>query len=208
MPVLSIERKLSQSQEDPPIRRSVSLSRLELNVDKPLPSPNPSSFNRTTLPLLRTPSPGPALLAELSTIIEADSSGISKHVPLLTPSTESSHSLPPPTSPNHDDSEDHTIRRPVLHPPATPLMASSPLFPSTPAQPTSSSSSADADESGITDAELGLSISQPASQVKDAMARTSWTGNDKAFVFDGDAESNNDTDSAADANASLLAVMD
>lgn len=170
--------------------------------------------------MLRTPSPGPPLLAELSTIIEVDSSGISKHVPLLSPSTESSHSLSPPTSPNHDDPEEHTIRRPILHPPTTPLMTSSPLSPNTPAQPSSSSPN-DADASMVSEAELELSTSQLASQIKDAMARTSWTGTDKALVIDADtgflqihgsqeenAGGNGDNDSAADVDASLLAVLD
>ncbi len=42
MPVLSIERRPSRSQDDPPMRRSVSLSHLEVNVEKPLP-PGPES---------------------------------------------------------------------------------------------------------------------------------------------------------------------
>lgn len=43
MPVLSIERRLSLSQDEPPMRRSISLSHLEVNMDKPLPPPGPES---------------------------------------------------------------------------------------------------------------------------------------------------------------------
>ncbi|PPQ68719.1 hypothetical protein CVT26_003625, partial [Gymnopilus dilepis] len=93
--VIAIERQ----SEDTPIRRSASLSRIEhstgvnvnLDLEKPLPrepgasSPlgresSSGSGSGTTLSsafTLRTPSPGPPLSAELSTIIEADSSGVS-----------------------------------------------------------------------------------------------------------------------------------
>ncbi|KAF8957216.1 hypothetical protein BDZ97DRAFT_1924825 [Flammula alnicola] len=88
MPVISIGRsKDSPVADETAIRRSVSLSRLE----KPLPRhPNfDGSFRDESMSasesgfILRTPSPGPPLSAELSTIIEADSSGVSKHVPFL-----------------------------------------------------------------------------------------------------------------------------
>ncbi|CAA7263974.1 unnamed protein product [Cyclocybe aegerita] len=97
------------------IRRSVSLPRLE----KPLPSEplfedSPNAFQHGSSALgsafiLRTPSPGPALSAELSTIIEADSSGVSKHGLLGVISQEpssSSHSKQSSTSQTDYGTED------------------------------------------------------------------------------------------------------
>ncbi|KAF8812952.1 hypothetical protein BYT27DRAFT_7335330 [Phlegmacium glaucopus] len=80
VPVIAIERSNGDPfPDDTVIRRSVSLSTL----DKPLPSepttPFESDFLLSAFPL-RTPSPCPLLSAELSTIIEADNSGVSKHV--------------------------------------------------------------------------------------------------------------------------------
>ncbi|KAF8153830.1 hypothetical protein B0H34DRAFT_860805 [Crassisporium funariophilum] len=88
MPIIAIDRfREGPLADDTAIRRSASLSRLE----KPLPdqpfvgSPNPfrKDLSLASAFILRTPSPGPPLSAELSTIIEADSSGVSKHVLFL-----------------------------------------------------------------------------------------------------------------------------
>ncbi|KXN89085.1 hypothetical protein AN958_06354 [Leucoagaricus sp. SymC.cos] len=224
LPVLSIERmqqtpassisKGKGGEDTPPLRRSVSLSGLDgVNLDKPLPSPVRTTFARDEqvvrpdFPQLRTPSPGPNLLAELSTIIEVDTSGISKHIP-PTPSTFSTRSFsPPPQSSifppqlsHHQHDEEQTMRRPVtLRPPTTPLMTSSPLEPSTPAHNETtttaictifSAAPAGSDADISADPELELSTSHLAFQVQDAMARasTSWVGgSDKAFVIDADA---------------------
>ncbi|TFK26971.1 hypothetical protein FA15DRAFT_754658 [Coprinopsis marcescibilis] len=89
-PVMAIERSRSDSQVvDPPIRRSASLSRLDYQP-----------FEASTPPILRTPSPGVPLSLELSTIIEADSSGVSKHLHLLQPPGAGSSGSPSPTSPS------------------------------------------------------------------------------------------------------------
>ncbi|KAF9481097.1 hypothetical protein BDN70DRAFT_920101 [Pholiota conissans] len=107
-PVISINR--SPLADDTAIRRSASLSKLE----KPLPrepnfsegSSNPfqndSLRNSVSGYPLRTPSPGPPLSVELSTIIEADSSGVSKHVPFfgVDRAPGRSRSSSPPINPN------------------------------------------------------------------------------------------------------------
>ncbi|KAF5383693.1 hypothetical protein D9615_003625 [Tricholomella constricta] len=93
-PVISIGHPSRDETEDPTVRRSVSCSRLE----KPLPPDGPQVLNDGTsnsfrdnddtivfstrhAPVLRTPSPGPPISADLSTILEADTSGLSKHIP-------------------------------------------------------------------------------------------------------------------------------
>ncbi|KAH6886069.1 hypothetical protein BKA70DRAFT_1465474 [Coprinopsis sp. MPI-PUGE-AT-0042] len=75
-PVMAIERSKSDSQVDTDVnlRRSISLSRLEVAT---FLEREPQS---NSAPMLRTPSPGLPLSLELSTIIEADSSGVlSRH---------------------------------------------------------------------------------------------------------------------------------
>lgn len=136
---------------------------------------------------LCTPSPGPLVHAELSTIIEADSSGISKHIPSYSPFTDSSSSLP--TSPLRVPEQD-TIRRPMTsNQLVTPSTSSSPdstistnaNFPLThSAQGFATTGEADAD------LDLELSTSQLATQVQDAMARTSWSGSDGPVTIDAD----------------------
>ncbi|XP_006464174.1 hypothetical protein AGABI2DRAFT_120951 [Agaricus bisporus var. bisporus H97] len=199
LPFIAIERKPLESADDVdgPLRRSISLPGMETpsryNLEKPLPAISSGNFfenndgedELTTDRLLRTPSPGPPLLAELSTIIEADSSGISKHIPFSSPLTDSSSSLP--TSPHRVPEEDTIRRSGLLHPPATPLMTSS--RPSTPANADISLSLSPADniataEEVDADLDLELSTSQLASQVQDAMARTSWSGSDGLVMID------------------------
>ncbi|PPQ83888.1 hypothetical protein CVT25_000632 [Psilocybe cyanescens] len=92
-PVISIERSNGSLADETTIRRSASLSLIE----KPLPREpkfdnisgsyqedgilsNGDGTLRSAF-TLRTPSPGPPLTAELSTIMEADSSGVSKNLP-------------------------------------------------------------------------------------------------------------------------------
>ncbi|KAF9462817.1 hypothetical protein BDZ94DRAFT_1260396 [Collybia nuda] len=107
LPVISIERT-PDSAEEPVIRKSVSCSRLE----KPLPDEPPAESEGSSnllqeeddtivlssgRPSARTPSPSPAVAADLSTILEADTSGISKHIPF---SPDPSRSPSPPFTPN------------------------------------------------------------------------------------------------------------
>ncbi|KAF5329313.1 hypothetical protein D9619_009396 [Psilocybe cf. subviscida] len=98
-PVVSIGHL--QVEEQVPFRRSVSLSRLE----KPLPMHPDALFSgevhmqaseRDLGYVLRSPSPVPPLSAELSTIIEADSSGVSKNIPVLLESVSTNQQSPPP----------------------------------------------------------------------------------------------------------------
>ncbi|KAF7306663.1 DUF2012 domain-containing protein [Mycena indigotica] len=108
LPVMVIDQSAG---EEIPLRKSVSLH------EKPLPSHPPDvreirrvspEPNRATTrdepPVVsqtyRTPSPNP----ELSTIIEADTSGISKHLPSASPSPSPS----PPSLPQHSISTDDT----------------------------------------------------------------------------------------------------
>ncbi|KIM37772.1 hypothetical protein M413DRAFT_30695 [Hebeloma cylindrosporum] len=184
-PVIAIERsKDNPFPDDTAIRRSASLSRLE----KPLPKdPN---FEGTSDPfregtyslstfILRTPSPGPPLSAELSTIIEADSSGVSKNVPSLGlegPPIDSRSSSPP------------LINRDFLHP-QLPTSRSS--------EPSSSLFTSDRNEVGEADnSALNLSTEDLADQVRDALRKSSgssaklvkeWLDPDKEVVIiDGD----------------------
>ncbi|RDB18214.1 hypothetical protein Hypma_000455 [Hypsizygus marmoreus] len=114
-PVISIDRSTErlQSEEEPPlIRRSVSCSKL----DKPLPG-KPGErvgegdsnefhdgddtvvFTGQRAPMLRMPSPGPPISADLSTILEADTSGISKHIPSASESSRAPSPSPSPFAP-------------------------------------------------------------------------------------------------------------
>ncbi|KAG6889750.1 hypothetical protein C0992_004268 [Termitomyces sp. T32_za158] len=87
-PVISIDQVTRDELEGSAVRRSVSCSILQ-----PIDGTNggPSNtfqdgddtgdvFFTRGAPILRTPSPGPPISAELSTILEADSSGISKYI--------------------------------------------------------------------------------------------------------------------------------
>ncbi|KAG5647802.1 hypothetical protein DXG03_007724 [Asterophora parasitica] len=103
-PVISIGHPSSQETE---VRRSVSCSTLPPGQDEHVlerssnpfdntviysgtSKPSNKSFNFFSLtsytdrPILRTPSPGPPITADLSTILEADTSGLSNHIPSST----------------------------------------------------------------------------------------------------------------------------
>ncbi|KAF9566056.1 hypothetical protein CPC08DRAFT_814965 [Agrocybe pediades] len=169
-PVMAIER--SEGSELP-IRRSVSLSRLE----KPLPrEPSEDSLRdgrtgdnmRNTDFQRRTPSPVPPLPAELSTILEADNSGMSRM------SREDNKRSPSPP---------HIVIQDFLHPNRG--------MPVTPNNRTRSSSIDELDVSA-----LNLSTSEVAKDVRDALRRSTgssqsgedWqTANKVAVIIDGDA---------------------
>lgn len=129
--------------------------------------------------MLRTPSPGPPLSTELSTIIEADSSGVSKNVPSLGlegPPIHSRSSSPPLVNPD------------FLHP----------------QQPTSNSSELSSalfisehnDQVETDNSALNLSTEDLADQVRDALRKSTgssanlvkeWLDPDKEVVIiDGD----------------------
>ncbi|KAF9039891.1 hypothetical protein BJ165DRAFT_1407053 [Panaeolus papilionaceus] len=181
-PVIAIGNSLNEA----PVRRSVSLPRLE----KPLPEEPPLSSHRESLLrnsfgddgsrrssayTLRTPSPGPPLSAELSTIIEADNSGVSRHAPffsMTSPPTPSRSSSPP------------IIDRDLLHPEA----------PHSHAQPNGKSVNSaivsDFENEGETFA-LDLDTHQLADQVRDALrgsdgspnSAKQWRNLDKGAVI-------------------------
>ncbi|PPQ99583.1 hypothetical protein CVT24_005162 [Panaeolus cyanescens] len=178
---------------DAPVRRSVSLPRLE----KPLPEEPPASSShresflrnslgddgsrRSSAYTLRTPSPGPPLSAELSTIIEADNSGVSRHAPffgMTSPPTPSRSSSPP------------IINRDLLHPeaPRSHDQASGPSKPEKAVNPS------DFENEGETFA-LDLDTSQLADQVRNALrgedgspnSAKQWLNVDKgAIIIDTD----------------------
>ncbi|KAG5339464.1 hypothetical protein C0989_004150 [Termitomyces sp. Mn162] len=87
-PVISIDQVTKNELEGNTVRKASSCSMLQPIDGTQGGSSNSFQdeddtavfFTRGT-PILRTPSPGPPISAELSTILEADSSGISKHIP-------------------------------------------------------------------------------------------------------------------------------
>ncbi|KAF5325972.1 hypothetical protein D9611_000509 [Ephemerocybe angulata] len=187
--VLAIERSKSDSQvEDTNIRRSVSLSQL----DEPL-SGRPLDYGSSdSAPVLRTPSPGIPLSQELSTIMEADSSGVSRRVPIF--NTDSS----PPES----RSPSPTILNPAF------------LRPIPPTKPFGNESS-DPDTSFDGDADTSMLNMNPAQltrEVMDAMraadspaaSALDWSRTDKAVVIDADGP--DDTSFALE--ASILPSVD
>ncbi|KAG6860883.1 hypothetical protein C0995_006438 [Termitomyces sp. Mi166 len=87
-PVISIDRVTRDELEGSTVRKSVSCSKLESMEGIQEGTLNPFQDDGNTIvlsmrrtPILRTPSPGPSISAELSIILEADSSGMSKHIP-------------------------------------------------------------------------------------------------------------------------------
>ncbi|KAF9526188.1 hypothetical protein CPB83DRAFT_908588 [Crepidotus variabilis] len=202
-PVIAIDRP---TRSETPIRRSVSLSTL----DKPLPS-EPSldessdPFRGKPIPGnhfgLRTPSPGPPLSAELSTIIEADSSGVSKHPPgTSTPSDSRSPSPPNGRDflPAHLTFHKHQSSIPDARPP-----------------PNSSAATHLRQLQHDLDAEtsaLDLSTTNVADQVRSALLAgdsspnsvKQWRDADKAVVIiDADEHEPNDLDNGVDPDASF-----
>ncbi|KAJ3498396.1 hypothetical protein NMY22_g19606 [Coprinellus aureogranulatus] len=132
--VISIERSKSDSQvtEDGlNVRRSVSLSRLEDQLT------TLDGRSSDTAPTLRTPSPTIPLSQELSTIIEADSSGVSR-LGLHPLSSLSPSSLSPSPSPSsfasalpHSHSRSHSPSHSHSHSPSpspSPTMVLNPAF--------------------------------------------------------------------------------
>ncbi|KIL61701.1 hypothetical protein M378DRAFT_166672 [Amanita muscaria Koide BX008] len=91
LPVISIDRS-SAPDLSLSARRAASLSHLEQSSSSEFGEKKNWS---QAAPVLRSISPGPPLSADLSTIIEADSSGISKNDPHPSPSTEGSLDLNP-----------------------------------------------------------------------------------------------------------------
>ena len=131
-PIIAIEKSNGDPIPDTTavIRRSVSLS----NLDKPLPSQPSSSSSALEDKVspsmlffylfsfifsifhvfkkafsLRTPSPGPPLSAELSTIIEADNSGVSKHITANSSPTATTKSIQ-----GHDNAHTHDVDTSVM----------------------------------------------------------------------------------------------
>ena len=192
-PVIAIERPDMQTGNDSAIRRSVSLSRLEKplprepsvqslredrNIDDILGSGTFCSFEyyffSDPFPAyqLRTPSPGPPLAAELSTILEADNSGVSK----VSPDEVGQLSSPP-----------LIIVRDYLHPNRRQNDAIIPVTPDNRLRPNS------ADEVDMS--ALNLSTSEVANDVRDALRRSTgssqsgedWkTANKVAVIIDAD----------------------
>ena len=115
---------------------------------------------------MRTPSPGPLLSAELSTIIEADSSGVSRHLPML-------------SAINDTSSDTYTL----------PSGSYTTPFPDTPVivQPPQTSAS----EYYTDISALKLSTEDLASEVRDALRKSQssgkqWRAADAAIVIDAD----------------------
>ncbi|TFK37256.1 hypothetical protein BDQ12DRAFT_685565 [Crucibulum laeve] len=202
LPIISIGNA-AHDVDDVAVRRSVSLSRLE----KPLPSrpmsavhSNPfheenDALMASVAPVLRTPSPGPPLSAELSTIIEADTSGLSKQIPNSSPTESRSPSPPGTSSPTILNSN-------FLYP--TALNADSHSSgPSTPNTQQSHSDTNDADTSA-----LDLSTTHLAAQVREAMQETesssvarAWRNTSQAVIIDGDVNPSPDPDASFDLDA-------
>ncbi|EDR03142.1 uncharacterized protein LACBIDRAFT_307636 [Laccaria bicolor S238N-H82] len=177
MPVMAIGKPLNDEEQG--VRRSASLSRLDNHHPG---EPENGDFVEELLAhsgmrMLRTPSPGPPLSLDLSTIMEADSSGISKYVPVLSTNA----------TPAESRSSSPTIINPNL------LHASFAAPPTTsghsdPTTPDTRSSDGDADTSA-----LDLCTTHIATQVIDAMRASNhsadaqeWLNSDKAIIIDGD----------------------
>ncbi|KAF8883902.1 hypothetical protein CPB84DRAFT_180434 [Gymnopilus junonius] len=200
-PVIAIDKQ----GDDSGIRRSASLS----NIEKPLPrEPDFGGFSNTPFRqesggsfssrdtrtlgsgfTLRTPSPGPPLSVELSTIIEADSSGVSKHfadlpVPPHTPSLPHSRS----SSPHPPSRRPSPSPRDYLHPfRKTSGGSIAPTYQQQ-QQPNADSAELDPDTSDL----LHVSPSEVANQVRDALRKStsssksgepSWRDVGKAVVI-------------------------
>ena len=125
--------------------------------------------------MLRTPSPGPPLSLDLSTIMEADNSGISKHVPVLSINATPAESRSP--SP--------TITNPNL------LRASLAASPSSSGH--GDATTPDARNGDEDTSALDLCTTHIATQVIDAMRASNhtadaqeWLNSDKAIIIDGD----------------------
>ncbi|KAG6844775.1 hypothetical protein H0H87_003893 [Tephrocybe sp. NHM501043] len=109
-PVISIDQATRDELEDSAVRRSVSLSKLHPTDIVQEGSSDPFQDDDDTIvfttlgrPMLRTPSPGPPISADLSIILEADTSGISKHIPSTDePSQASSPMSPDSPTPDMD----------------------------------------------------------------------------------------------------------
>ncbi|KAF9219374.1 hypothetical protein BS17DRAFT_789369 [Gyrodon lividus] len=94
LPVIAIARTSETFEEEMMARkRSRDLERATTNLS---PSSSRASEERYVLPV---PSPGPPLGADLSTIIEAENSGISKYIPYLDEMTHPDSDTGSPTSP-------------------------------------------------------------------------------------------------------------
>ncbi|KAG6854041.1 hypothetical protein C0991_011246 [Blastosporella zonata] len=108
LPVISIDRATRDELEESAMRRSVSLSRLQPIDMAQEGSSIPFQDDDDTIvlstrgaPVLRTPSPGPPISADLSTILEADTSGMSK-----LPSPDDTSRAPSPLLPHLSTSFD------------------------------------------------------------------------------------------------------
>ncbi|KAG6821441.1 hypothetical protein H0H93_010165 [Arthromyces matolae] len=107
-PVILIDQATKDELEEAAaVRRTVSCSKLLPNGEQEGSSysfqnddDDTVHFSSRRPPFLRTPSPIPLISDDLSTILEADTSGMSKHVPVKdfsrTPSPEPSDSMNPP----------------------------------------------------------------------------------------------------------------
>ncbi|PFH45720.1 hypothetical protein AMATHDRAFT_43987, partial [Amanita thiersii Skay4041] len=138
LPVISIDKPSSsapQSQDDGAVRRAASFSTIDTsttnasllqNVVLDLPtglgsSPSLNSTRSTdTAPILRSISPGPPLSADLSTIIEADSSYMSKTEPRSSkpssPTIEKAlPDIPPPRADRMNNDQDASLDLNTTH---------------------------------------------------------------------------------------------
>ncbi|KAG6813887.1 hypothetical protein H0H92_006294 [Tricholoma furcatifolium] len=99
LPIISIDRMAKDELEESVFRRSISCSGLEPigGVEETPDDDDTVVFPIREVPILRTPSPGPPISADLSTILEADTSGMSKHIPSEDDSQLPSSDLPDTT---------------------------------------------------------------------------------------------------------------